>query len=114
MTAHMRRNSNPLRESSRDLAWQDDALCAQVGQEIFYSDDFQDQQDAIEICRHCPVVSQCLEMSIKRPGDICNGIWAGTLPRDRIKVMRTTERRNKPLKWAIEQLAAISKQRRRA
>lgn len=48
-------------------AWTKDALCAQVGVEVFFSD-HRREDDALaqakRICRACPVQDQCLEWAL--------------------------------------------------
>lgn len=115
MAARKRRSSshyNPIRRSRRELEWQDEGLCAQVDPEIFYSDILQDCYDAIEVCARCPVVEKCLRESLRNTGDIQNGVWGGTLPADRKRIMSEAAKRNKPIEWAFRILMGISEQRR--
>lgn len=74
-----------MREPSDPLAWQDDALCAQVGTEMFFPDKGGSTRDAKRICADCPVRRQCLEYALAMDENPV-GIWGGTSTRDRRKM----------------------------
>lgn len=59
------------------LTWQDDALCAQVSQEMFFPTKGGSTRDAKRICGGCEVRQKCLEyaLSLELNPD---GIWGGT------------------------------------
>jgi DNA-binding CsgD family transcriptional regulator len=58
-------------------AWRDEALCAQVGGELFFADD---PGLARRVCAGCPVAQACLEEAMAAPVD---GVWGGTTMRQR-------------------------------
>ena len=85
------------------LAWMDDALCAQVGYEIFFPEksDHASAGKARSICAKCPVQTECLTYAVPQ-ADLW-GIWGGTTERERM-AMRTEER--------AEREAAVTKRLR--
>src|SRR4029450_7034156 len=63
----------PLARSCRDLA-----LCRQVvtaDYDPFFSDDPEDQDDALALCAVCPVQGACLAYAIRTAQS--HGIWGG-------------------------------------
>jgi WhiB family redox-sensing transcriptional regulator len=48
---------------------------------------------ALRICDGCPVKRQCLDFAM-RTGE-ASGIWGGTTPEERIRVLRARNRRNR-------------------
>jgi WhiB family redox-sensing transcriptional regulator len=82
-----------IMEESND--WRKRAACLGMEPEIFYPtytygrglDEAIDR--AKEICRKCPVVSECLEDALSRPlKDTEGGIWGGTTDRERRRLRR--------------------------
>jgi WhiB family redox-sensing transcriptional regulator len=78
-------------------AWQRDALCQEIGVEVFFppddkpvSRDFYRQ--AKRICNNCPVIAECLEFGISEQ----YGVWGGTTPQERVKI-REQRRKSKKL-----------------
>lgn len=73
--------------------WRDEALCAQVGGEIFFPEPGESTEPARSVCRDCPVVNDCREYAITR--FIKHGIWGGTSGRQReqIRARRRREAR---------------------
>lgn len=64
--------------------WQDDALCAQIGVELFFSDEDRPERNFVEAkaaCAMCPVQAQCLVEALSRDDD--HGIWGGVGGRHR-------------------------------
>ncbi len=45
-------------------------------------------EDAIAICRSCPVLKQCLEYALQHPESAEYGIWGGTTPPQRRRISR--------------------------
>ncbi|MDY5585627.1 MAG: WhiB family transcriptional regulator [Arcanobacterium sp.] len=69
-----------------DLAWMEDALCAQTDPDIFYPEKGGSTAPATSICEGCSVRSECLEYAITN--DIRHGIWGGTSDNDRKRISR--------------------------
>jgi WhiB family redox-sensing transcriptional regulator len=46
---------------------------------------------ALQICGGCPVKQQCLDFAMRTREQA--GIWGGTTPEDRLRVLRTRHRR---------------------
>lgn len=71
-----------------DLSWKDQALCAQVGGDVFYPE--RDEQSTIkeakQICRGCPVQALCLAFAVEN--DEAWGIWGATTPNERRHLKR--------------------------
>lgn len=63
-------------------------LCSKVEDpEIFFPEDYLDTKHLSmvrTICNDCPISSGCLEYALKDPS--LEGIWAGTTPRQRLKI----------------------------
>ncbi|WP_433474956.1 WhiB family transcriptional regulator [Spirillospora sp. CA-142024] len=76
-------------------AWTKDALCAQVGVEVFFSDPTETDTlaQAKRVCRACPVRGQCLEwaLSFSQRNDRY-GVFGGASPRQRRALRRERER----------------------
>jgi WhiB family transcriptional regulator, redox-sensing transcriptional regulator len=66
--------------------WQDDALCAQVGGDIFFPEKGQPVRDAKALCDRCPVQAACLEDALAR--DERFGIWGGKSERERRRIKK--------------------------
>lgn len=64
----------------RPYEWQDDALCAQVGTEMFFPEKDGSTKDAKQICAQCPVREQCLAYAIENNERF--GIWGGVSERE--------------------------------
>ncbi len=62
--------------------WQDDALCAQIGTEMFFPEKGESAFDAKKICAACPVRRQCLEYALAMDENPA-GVWGGTSRRER-------------------------------
>jgi WhiB family redox-sensing transcriptional regulator len=70
-----------MREPDDPLAWQDDALCAQVSQEMFFPEKGGSTRDAKRICESCNVKAQCLAYA--QATEERFGIWGGKSERER-------------------------------
>lgn len=69
------------------LAWQDDALCAQIATEMFFPEKGGSNRDAKRICGSCNVRERCLEYALEQDENPA-GIWGGTSYRER-RAMRS-------------------------
>lgn len=65
--------------------WQDDALCAQVGSELFFVEKGGSTAEAKKVCSMCPVRPECLEAALRNEEP--HGIWGGTSPRERERIL---------------------------
>jgi WhiB family redox-sensing transcriptional regulator len=70
-----------MREPDDPLKWQDDALCAQVSQEMFFPEKGGSTRDAKRICTTCEVKAQCLDYALQNNERF--GIWGGLSERQR-------------------------------
>ncbi|MDR2999118.1 WhiB family transcriptional regulator [Microbacterium sp. NPDC057659] len=73
-------------EDDNALAWQADALCAQVDPEAFFPEKGGSTRDAKRICSSCDVRGECLEYALNN--DERFGIWGGLSERERRKLKR--------------------------
>lgn len=63
------------------LRWQNKALCAEVGQEIFYLERGSNSGEARTVCARCPVRRPCLLDALEHMDDYgpgTHGIWGST------------------------------------
>jgi WhiB family redox-sensing transcriptional regulator len=67
-------------------AWYDDALCAQVDQDMFYPEKGGSTVEAKRVCGMCRVRQQCLDYALANHER--HGIWGGVSERDRRKLER--------------------------
>lgn len=73
------------------LNWMDEALCAQVGTEIFFPERGGNPHAAVSVCRRCPVKQECLnhalDLEASSPLQV-TGIWGGTTTKQRDRLRR--------------------------
>ena len=78
------------------LEWMSEALCAQVGTEVFFPERGGNPAPAISVCRRCPVQQECLEHALHlettSPLEV-TGIWGGTTSAQRQKMRGAAYRR---------------------
>ena len=67
--------------------WQDDALCAQIGTEMFFPEKGGSTKTAMSVCDSCPVRRQCLDYALSMENNP-QGIWGGTSFRERRAMRR--------------------------
>jgi WhiB family transcriptional regulator, redox-sensing transcriptional regulator len=67
-------------------AWRDDALCRETDPEAFYPDRGESAQEALSVCRRCPVTAECLAFALAH--DERFGVWGGTTEADRQRLRR--------------------------
>lgn len=72
-------------------------LCAQADPELWFSDQYPDQQKAIAICQHCPLQVDCLQYAIENKVD---GIWGGMRESTRNETRRKLKIKAKPMRPA--------------
>ena len=73
-------------EDGGELAWQEQALCAQTDPEAFFPEKGGSTREAKRICSDCPVRLECLEFALAN--DERFGIWGGMSERERRKLKR--------------------------
>ena len=71
---------------TRPYKWQDDALCAEIGTEMFFPRKGGSTEDAKRICAACDVREACLKYALAMEENP-PGVWGGTSPRQR-RLMR--------------------------
>lgn len=77
----------------RTAAWEEDALCAQVGGQLFFPEAHEEISSAREVCRRCPVTRECLDLALEMERGSSRalrfGVWGGKSPRQRVALDRT-------------------------
>lgn len=70
--------------------WTRDALCTEIGTEIFFPEPGEPTAPAKKICSQCPVISECLEWAITNNEQF--GVFGGlsVRERNRIKAQHTS------------------------
>lgn len=69
-----------------DLAWQQRALCAQVGTEFFFPEPGSSVREAKRICQLCDMRATCLEYALEH--DERFGVWGGLSEKERLDLRR--------------------------
>ncbi|HJA61759.1 WhiB family transcriptional regulator [Brevibacterium sp. SMBL_HHYL_HB1] len=69
-----------------ELAWQDQALCAQTDPEAFFPEKGGSTREAKRVCASCEVRSECLEYALAN--DERFGIWGGMSERERRRLKK--------------------------
>lgn len=74
-----------------------DALCAQTDPELFFpeKEDVGKGLMAKKICQECSLIKECLSEALL--GDVAEGIWGGTAPRDRHWMRRALQNGSKTI-----------------
>ena len=70
-----------------DLAWQEEALCAQTGADFFFPEPGSSVREAKRICGLCPIRSACLDYALDH--DERFGVWGGLSEKERLEIRRT-------------------------
>lgn len=66
--------------------WRENALCAQVDNDIFFPEKGGSTKDAKTLCKECPVRVACLSWALDN--DEKYGIWGGHSERERHKLLQ--------------------------
>lgn len=69
-----------------DLAWQEEALCAQTDPEAFFPEKGGSTREAKRVCQVCTVRAECLDYALAN--DERFGIWGGMSERERRRLRR--------------------------
>lgn len=72
-----------------DIAWQDQALCAQTGAEFFFPEPGSSVREAKRICGMCAMRSACLEYALNN--DERFGVWGGLSEKERLSLRRADQ-----------------------
>ncbi|XBH22991.1 WhiB family transcriptional regulator [Jonesiaceae bacterium BS-20] len=70
-----------LTEVSERETWRDEAVCAQVGPDVFFPVRGGATTSAKALCAQCPVIEQCLTWAIESGEP--HGVWGGMSTADR-------------------------------
>lgn len=69
-----------------EMAWQEQALCAQTDPEAFFPEKGGSTREAKRVCLSCDVRSDCLEYALEQ--DERFGIWGGLSERERRRLKK--------------------------
>ncbi|AZM56800.1 hypothetical protein DMA15_32960 [Streptomyces sp. WAC 01529] len=69
-----------------ELAWQEQALCAQTGADFFFPEPGSSVREAKDICRMCAMRPACLEYALAN--DERFGVWGGLSEKERYALRR--------------------------
>ncbi|MGA4838568.1 WhiB family transcriptional regulator [Streptomyces sp. G45] len=69
-----------------ELAWQEQALCAQTGPDFFFPEPGSSVREAKRICRLCEMRSACLTYALDN--DERFGVWGGLSEKERQNLRR--------------------------
>jgi WhiB family redox-sensing transcriptional regulator len=72
-----------------DVAWQEQALCAQTGAEFFFPEPGSSVREAKRICGMCAMRSACLEYALDN--DERFGVWGGLSEKERLSIRRAQD-----------------------
>src|SRR5579871_927708 len=93
--------------------WREAGACLNADPDLFFPvavGDAAGQQvsRALRICADCPVKQQCLEFAMRTREPA--GIWGGTTPEERVRVLRSRTRRSRSRQptWAAVREARAS------
>jgi len=75
--------------TATDIAWQEQALCAQTGADFFFPEPGSSVRDAKRICGLCAIRSECLEYALIH--DERFGVWGGLSEKERMQLRRAEE-----------------------
>ncbi|MFD1660616.1 WhiB family transcriptional regulator [Streptomyces caeni] len=70
-----------------DIAWQEQALCAQTGTDFFFPEPGSSVREAKRICGLCEIRSECLAYALEN--DERFGVWGGLSEKERMHLRRT-------------------------
>lgn len=90
---------SPILTPPLKYVWQDHAVCAQVGTDIFFvKRGGQSYAEARALCKTCPVIDICLEYALKAEVNIevhhRFGMFGGRSPRERTKIAKVRMKGN--------------------
>jgi WhiB family redox-sensing transcriptional regulator len=75
--------------TASDIAWHEQALCAQTGTDFFFPEPGSSAREAKRICGMCESRSACLEYALNN--DERFGVWGGLSEKERLRLRRTEE-----------------------
>ena len=75
--------------TASDIAWHEQALCAQTGPDFFVREPGSSLREAKRICGLCAIRSACLEYALAH--DERFGVWGGLSEKERLQLRRGRE-----------------------
>jgi len=80
--------------------WTEQALCAQVDQEMFFVEKGGSTKPAKTVCQLCPVRLECLQYALDHEERF--GVWGGLSERERRKLTKPKHRPDPPSRTPID------------
>ncbi|MFD5699694.1 WhiB family transcriptional regulator [Streptomyces lasiicapitis] len=77
---------NDITLPESELAWQEQALCAQTGPDFFFPEPGSSVREAKNICRLCDMRQTCLAYALEN--DERFGVWGGLSEKERQSLRR--------------------------
>lgn len=77
-------NSRP--NARTDADWRQDAACRDADTSIFFPEEDESPEAALEYCARCPVREECLEFALVTRQD--EGVWGGLTGTERRRLRR--------------------------
>ncbi|MFV0286041.1 MAG: WhiB family transcriptional regulator [Demequina sp.] len=81
-------------ETVTPMAWADQALCAQVDQDLFFPEQGEPNTAAKRVCGLCPVTTECLAYALAHREP--HGVWGGLSVKQREALNREIARQGAP------------------
>lgn len=66
--------------------WVDEALCAEVGGDLWFPEKGDNPTAAVTMCRRCPVAAECLDHALVNNEH--HGVWGGVSTKNRQRLRR--------------------------
>ncbi|MFG3497436.1 WhiB family transcriptional regulator [Streptomyces sp. NPDC047928] len=76
--------------TDHELSWQETALCAQTGPELFFPEPGSSTREAKLLCGICEGREACLEYALTH--DERFGVWGGLSEKERLRLRRGARR----------------------
>ena len=76
---------NPLEWPDRP-AWHAHAACAGMDPDLFFSERGDGYEQAVKVCRRCPVQAECLAYAMSHQEKF--GMWGGVSMKGRLRIRR--------------------------
>lgn len=77
---------NLFQELGSPAPWMQDALCAEVGGDLWFPERGEPATIARQICGRCPAVAACLQYAVDN--NEIEGFWGNTSPEERQRMRK--------------------------
>lgn len=84
----------------------EDALCAQIGTDLFFPEiNIPQTRVAKSICMDCPLTIDCLKTALAIPGVDDHGVWGATTAKDRAIMRKDPNRLHEFIEYVTREKA---------